>query len=684
MRIEVDQTRDDWQAYCRFYLERVQGHRRQAWLFLTLTAAAVCGALWLFDQLIDRTIDLFSVFLAMGLIYAVIFLFSRTNQATKTIPESWLGRHVYELLPDALHTQSSAGTSRFPWTSIREVCEGPAHLYVLLDNVTTILIPKRGMEPHGGPEVVKATIERLRHTAASGVGEDNGSTVQHGGAISGEQTAMASALEPGTWPPHTSEPASGVEAAKRNESPAGWALAHNLLAGLRVCAFLPVRAEDFRPSARQVALCVLLTLGVWLGVERALVEGEVYLTWYAVAEMAWLAAVFVVSVLLLTPRGHSLETTARLFTALASTAPFMLVVMSLALALPLEYPWWVLLQLVLVVYAFLVVVRAQRSSINETRSLAVAKGVVGVAAVYFVFTTTVWERTPPWYSTDGAEDSHEEWQAAERVLFAQPDLVDAAVERLSAGTMGSPEVYFVGFAGYGEQGVFEKEIRWANESFGKRVDLDGRSLQLINSPDGPEETTPLATASGLTRSLAGIARKMNVDEDVLLLFLTSHGAKDAELSVSQGYLPLDQLDGRTLRSALDDSGIRWRVIVISACHSGSFIPNLSDEYTLIITAAHAEKSSFGCSDERELTYFGEAFLRDALPASSDLLDAFARAKDLVTARELEEGEVPSDPQLFVGAQMRSKLAELPWRNGAPNVSAAGAENPASGLGPESR
>jgi hypothetical protein len=192
---------------------------------------------------------------------------------------------------------------------------------------------------------------------------------------------------------------------------------------------------------------------------------------------------------------------------------------------------------------------------------------------------------------------------------------------------------------------------------------------------------PLATASGLTRSLAGIARRMNVDEDVLLLFLTSHGSEDAELSVSQGYLPLDELDGRTLRTALDDSGIRWRVIVISACHAGSFIPKLSDERTLIIAAAHADKSSFGCSDERELTYFGEAFLRDALPASSDLLDAFARAKELVTAREIEEGQEPSDPQLFVGAQMKAKLAEMPLRVEAAAASLVNAGHPPAAVRP---
>ncbi|HSC06762.1 MAG TPA: C13 family peptidase [Steroidobacteraceae bacterium] len=661
MRIEADFTRDDWRAYVRFYTQRARGHNRQAWLFLIVMAAAVSVCLWVFDRLFDRTIDPISTLIGIVLVYGIIFLLSRTNQAAKAIPESWLGRHVYELLPDALHTQGSAGTAQYPWTSIREVCEDPAYIYLLLDNVLTIVLPKRCMEPQGGAGAVKAEIERLRAAPAASVDETT--------RIAGAEGAVSS------------EPASGAEVAKPKESPAGWAFVRNLVAGLRLSMFLPVRAEDFRPAARQVALFILLSLGAWLGVERLLAQGEVYIGWYAVTEMGWLVAIAVLSVLLLTPGRYSPGTTARLLTALASAAPFVLVVAMLALALPLEHPFRLALELALVLYVLLVMVRAQRVSIKETKSLAIAKGIVSIVAVCFVFDTTVWERPEPWYSDNQTDESLEQWQASERVLFAQPDLIDAAVERLSAGTAGKTEVYFVGFAGYGEQGVFEKEIRFADGAFGKRIDLEGRSLQLVNSPDRNGETMPLATASGLTRSLAGIARRMNVDEDVLLLFLTSHGSEDAELSVSQGYLPLDELDGKTLRTALDDSGIRWRVIVISACHAGSFIPKLSDERTLIIAAAHADKSSFGCSDERELTYFGEAFLRDALPASSDLLDAFARARELVTARETEEGQEPSDPQLFVGAQMKAKLAELPLRVDAAAARAANAGHPPAAVRP---
>ena len=67
---------------------------------------------------------------------------------------------------------------------------------------------------------------------------------------------------------------------------------------------------------------------------------------------------------------------------------------------------------------------------------------------------------------------------------------------------------------------------------------------------------------------------------------------------------------------------------------------------------------FGCSDERDLTYFGEALFREALPASSSLLDAFTRTQRIIAKREEEEGLDPSQPQIYIGEQMRTKLAEL--------------------------
>jgi hypothetical protein len=252
----------------------------------------------------------------------------------------------------------------------------------------------------------------------------------------------------------------------------------------------------------------------------------------------------------------------------------------------------------------------------------------------------------------------------ERAWFRQAELLDAALARVAPGEPGVPDTYFVGFAGYGEQRVFDKEVHFARDALADRLPIQGRSLLLVNAPE-PDGDTPFASVTGLRRALAGVAERMDRDEDFLVLFLTSHGSEEAELTVSNGDVPFDDLRGAELRAALDDAGIRWRVIVISACHSASFIPHLEDPRTLVATASRADRKSLGCSDDRELTYFGEALFRDALPESTDLLDALARAREVVARHETEENVAPaerSEPQVFVGERMRAKLMDLKFAN----------------------
>ncbi len=89
---------------------------------------------------------------------------------------------------------------------------------------------------------------------------------------------------------------------------------------------------------------------------------------------------------------------------------------------------------------------------------------------------------------------------------------------------------------------------------------------------------------------------------------------------------------------LDKSGIKRKIIEISACHAGAFIPVFRDSNSINITAAAAEKTSFGCCDDRDLTYFGEAFYRDALPKAGDIRSAFEDAKSTIGLREQQESQ----------------------------------------------
>ena len=168
-------------------------------------------------------------------------------------------------------------------------------------------------------------------------------------------------------------------------------------------------------------------------------------------------------------------------------------------------------------------------------------------------------------------------------------------------------------------------------------------------------TYPLASESSLRYALNALGRVMNRDEDVLFLALSSHGSRGATIEVSNEGMEPQPLGAVTLADLLAESGIRWKVIVVSACFSGAFVEPLADNHTIILTAASRSRTSFGCSDQRDLTYFGEAFYRDSLPGSTQLRAAFETAKQEIRRREKEEGVRASQPQSYFGPLMEEKL-----------------------------
>jgi hypothetical protein len=254
-------------------------------------------------------------------------------------------------------------------------------------------------------------------------------------------------------------------------------------------------------------------------------------------------------------------------------------------------------------------------------------------------------------------DYVESERRTEELLYAQADRIDAAVTAMAAPTMPGPDVYFLGVAGFGEQPVFAQEITLAANRISERYGIGDRRILLVNDRRD-YDLHPLASPSALARAIKGIAARMDREDDVLFLALSSHGRKDPYLVITNGALPLDDLTGEELARTLNESGIRWKVLVISACYSGAFIEHLRDDNTVIITAAAPDKMSFGCNDKRELTYFGEAFYRDALPRAASLRAAFDAAAVTIAARELAAGLVPSQPRAHFGAAIERKLATL--------------------------
>jgi hypothetical protein len=247
---------------------------------------------------------------------------------------------------------------------------------------------------------------------------------------------------------------------------------------------------------------------------------------------------------------------------------------------------------------------------------------------------------------------------------------------LKPQTPGKIDLFAIGFAGDGGENVFRNEVDYFNRLMSQRFDAEGRSLALINNPN-TITSVPLATRTNLSSALNAVAERMDADEDLLALFLTSHGSQDHLLSVAMEPLALKQIDPEYLRSALDQAGIRWRVIIVSACYSGGFVDALRDPRTLVITAARADRTSFGCGSDSEITWFGKAFLAEALNRTVDFEQAFAIASKQVREWELAEGETASVPQIaageLIGAKLREWSASLPASGAVPFAPAANSE-----------
>ena len=145
------------------------------------------------------------------------------------------------------------------------------------------------------------------------------------------------------------------------------------------------------------------------------------------------------------------------------------------------------------------------------------------------------------------------------------------------------------------------------------------------------------------------ASGLDAEKDVLFVILTSHGSPDG-LAIKAGRLQ-QILTPAQLSAMLAKTGVRHKVVVISACYSGVFIPRLANPDVLVITAADANHSSFGCQDKARWTYFGDAFFNVALRHPVSLTDAFLDARSLVRKRELREHFEPSNPQMAGGANV---------------------------------
>lgn len=242
---------------------------------------------------------------------------------------------------------------------------------------------------------------------------------------------------------------------------------------------------------------------------------------------------------------------------------------------------------------------------------------------------------------------------------AQQAVWRRAVEGIAPRRAGAPQVFGLVFAPYASEDVFLRESAMVGTLLEERFGARGHVLRLINHATTSEEL-PWATPLNLRRAVQAMAERMDREQDVLVIYMTSHGANDLKLASAHWPLTVPWLTPQELREALDAAGIRHRVIAISACYSGGWIEPLGTEHSLIMTAADAEHTSYGCGHRSELTFFGRAVFDEALRKTRSFEAAFAEAVPVIKQREIDAGKEDgfSNPQIYVGAGIRPVLDRL--------------------------
>ena len=313
------------------------------------------------------------------------------------------------------------------------------------------------------------------------------------------------------------------------------------------------------------------------------------------------------------------------------------------------------------IYAALIVwfiAATWRVSRAVTRSIGVAASLVLYVFVVLMFSS--WQlQTEEWLPAETYSDEEfASFELSQENFESQQALLKDALREITPSTGSERNVYGLVYAPYDED-VFLRESMMVIQVLEERFGARGRVVSLVNN-SATVADLPWATNLNLERSLRALAEAMDTERDVLVMYLTSHGGDDFKLAAMNWPLEVEDLAANQLRVMLDELGIRYRVIAVSACYSGGWIGPLQNEDTLIMTAADSEHTSYGCGSKSELTFFGRAVFDEQLRKTLSFEQAFNAAVPVIRQREIAEKKDDgfSNPQIFVGKNVRVILDEL--------------------------
>jgi hypothetical protein len=484
----------------------------------------------------------------------------------------------------------------------------------------------------------------------------------------------------------------------RDEAGTGLPLWRWMLEGLRAGIFLKPRVAARVPTPLQILLMTVLVLGLELALSRLEVPGPAHLDLQAWLSGWWTAGVFLGLAWWALPvpgtapdagpdeaAGERLMGVAACFvlwllSSLPATAVYQGVIAALAQGwlkgAVFSSPWiyWSFYGLFIAWGVGTAVVLVWRFAGWSWRTAVFALVLLASTGLMaWQFQARTWQED---YAARDAAAERPRLQLSQQTFEAQQALWEKTMAAIAHQRPGVTDVYALVFAPYAAEDVFLRESTLVSRVLAERFDAEGRVVHLVNHVS-TTQTHPWATALNLERAIDAIAQRMDRDKDVLVVYMTSHGASDFKLAASHWPLQVPPVTPGELREALDKAGVRNRVIAISACYSGGWVDALAGDTTLVMTAADATHTSYGCGRRSELTFFGRAMFDEQLRKTHSFEQAFARAVPLIRQREIDAGKDDgfSNPQIRVGAGIGPVLRALEKRLDALPVAAAPAPAP---------
>jgi Peptidase C13 family len=161
---------------------------------------------------------------------------------------------------------------------------------------------------------------------------------------------------------------------------------------------------------------------------------------------------------------------------------------------------------------------------------------------------------------------------------------------------------------------------------------------------------PKAEPATLSNMIDRIASLQSQPGDGCFVFITSHGGEGLGIYLSRAN---ELLKPAALARALARGcGSVPTVVVVSGCYSGTFArAPMAAPNRIVLTAARADRSSFGCAADRTYTDY-DACLLGSLAHAVTWQAVYDETRDCVRRRERQLHEFPSLPQASFGPAVR--------------------------------